>query len=164
MKQESNETRQIKLRCPNCRKENAIYLSRDIACTHCGKSLGDKKYIKPMVSGMTVAIIAFAGGIKLDDYLEKNRYPVNVEYALIESCISAAEEPLAVRVFDRKKEICQDALVRTQHTIDFGQYKAEPDTFIAEYEKQCISIIVEKKKVGVGGDNPLAGSAPTPRH
>jgi|GEM_PF-1597122 hypothetical protein len=141
-----SEKELINIRCPHCFEDNAFNLSKDIKCKHCDKKLTNNKYIKPIISGLatfsTAAIIGIGSGIAVDEYfIDPNRYPVNVEYSIINSCISQYDRPLALSKFRIKKAVCETTLVQTQKKYNYNNYKNDKNGFLKEFESQADNII-----------------------
>lgn len=118
----------------------SINLSENLKCKNCQKPLTNSKYIKPLIKGTsiftTAILIGIGSGIGLDEFFEKNRYPISVEYSIIERSLSGDPSPISRRWFKSKKEACFDALEKTQKKISYKEYKDNPLKFMDEYEKQ----------------------------
>ncbi len=93
-----------------------------------------------MATFTTAAIIGVGSGIALDEVFETDRYPINVEYSIIDNCISAYDAPLKVRVFNSKKHICECALEKTEQKVSYDDYKNNQSVFLNEFEKQAYTI------------------------
>jgi ribosomal protein L37AE/L43A len=109
----------IDVECPHCFKENKINLSTEIKCKHCEKSLIGHKYRKPFMSAMTALIIGAGGTYYINEQFESNRYPINIEYAIINSCVSYSDRPLLRKDYRNKENICICALKKVQKEIDY---------------------------------------------
>jgi hypothetical protein len=148
----NKEKNPIVISCPHCRKDNAINLSKAIKCRHCDKGLTGYKYIKKsIIPVVTAAIIGISAGKVLDDrfenkYFENSRYPIAIEYSIIENCISAADKPLEFNKFKEKKDICECALEGVQKKYSYSEYKEDKNGFLKEYKRQADKVINEKRK------------------
>lgn len=79
--------------CPKCSKESTFNVTEAISCSHCKASFHKLKLAKKAVISTWLAIGAAGyAGHKIDDWLEPNRYPAAIEYALIESCTKGLRE------------------------------------------------------------------------
>ena len=132
----------LEIECPHCSKENKINLSTEIKCKHCEKPLIGQKYKKPFMSAMTAIILGIGGGYYFNEKLDDNRYPLSVEYVLIDSCVSYDKRPLLAKDYKNKENICICALNKTQKEIDYSEYKKKQSTFMNILElkaNECIT-------------------------
>ncbi len=129
--------------CPKCSKESTFNVTEAISCSHCKASFHKLKLAKKAVISTWLAIGAAGyAGHKIDDWLEPNRYPAAIEYALIESCTKGLREISYQRSTTVKFGVCACALEKTQTAFDFKRYKAEPSAFSATMRTEapnCIS-------------------------
>jgi hypothetical protein len=92
---------------------------------------------------MTAVILGIGGGIFLDETFETDRYPVNVEYNIIDSCLSSYEEPLKRGYYKQKRNICICALKKTEQKIDYDDYKKDRNRFLDIFEEEANKCIKE---------------------
>lgn len=131
----------LSIQCPKCKKKNSIETSRPVTCQNCEEPLTNQKTKKTMGVVITALVIGLSGGYALDDLLEKNRYPVDVEYGIIETCLSASEQRISRSNYVRKQEICECALVRSQEEVNFYKYLNSQDEFLNVFQvklDQCM--------------------------
>ena len=122
----------MEITCPKCSKDTTFDVSETISCSHCQISFNKIKFAKKaMIATWGALAIGGYAGHKIDDYLEPNRYSLAVEYALIESCVTGGREVNYQRLATAKFGLCACALEKTQKTIDFKSYKAEPTKFLS---------------------------------
>lgn len=155
---------EIEIICPNtkCAKTITAKLSTD-RC-ECGQELtSDSKpatYIKKpwIVISTTVAFLSgVAGTIGGEYYLVKenlsnekivqshspNRYSVNDEYLIVNSCISEDQRPLRHSYLIKKQEICICALEKTQLIYSTADYKQNYSAFLKTFEtnaNECMNM------------------------
>jgi ribosomal protein S27E len=120
-----NKDNILEVECPKCFEENIINLSSTIKCKHCNEPLIGKKYSKPLISTMTAIIIGAGGGIFLDKKFETDRYPIHIEYNIIDSCLSSHEEPLYRKHYIKKRDICICSLRKTENELDYDDFKKD---------------------------------------
>ena len=132
-----NKNNILEIDCPHCYEENKINLSSAIKCKHCNEPLIGEKYSKPIISVMTAMILGISGGIFLDETFETDRYPINIEYNIIDSCLSNYEEPLKRGYYKQKRNICICALKKTENELDYGDYKKDKNNFLNIFEKEA---------------------------
>jgi hypothetical protein len=134
------EKNRIELRCPHCFEDNKIDVSKSLHCNSCKKTLMNSKYIKPLVKSgsifVTAIVVGLGGGSYLDDYFERERYPINVEYSIIERTLSSDNTPVSKKRYQQKKELCIEALEETQKDFNYAQFKETPIAFMNEFDKQ----------------------------
>jgi hypothetical protein len=121
----------VEITCPKCSKETDFKVTDAISCEHCkssfsGLRLAVKKALLPTVGALALAGYA---GHKLDDLLEPNRYPLETEYALVESCVQGAKRSDYWKLAEGKFELCSCALKLAQKTVNFKKFKDEPAKF-----------------------------------
>ncbi len=134
----------IEITCANCSKDNTVKLSSELNCKHCEDEITGKKYIKKpwILIPTTVAVLSgIAGGVYIDEKMETDRYPMRIEYSLLESCISSYERPLRSSQIRKKKEVCICSLEDTIKEVSYSEYKDSNNMFIRVFElraKDCI--------------------------
>uniref|UniRef100_UPI0040473A1A hypothetical protein n=1 Tax=Aliarcobacter sp. TaxID=2321116 RepID=UPI0040473A1A len=127
----------LKIECPHCSKENEINLSTEIKCKHCEKPLIGHKYRKPFMSAITAFVLGAWDTNQINEQFESNRYPINFEYAIINSCVSDSEQPLLRKNYKYKEDICICALNKTQEEIDYSDYENKQNTFLNIFEAKA---------------------------
>ena len=134
------EQRKLEIRCPHCLEDTEVNLAEAACCKHCKKTLIKTKFIKPIMnagSAFAIAmVVGLGGGSYLDDYFERERYPIAQEYSIIERSISSDRTPVSKYWFLTKKKICIEALKETQKEISYQDYEDNPSAFMNEYERQ----------------------------
>jgi len=119
----------LEVDCPHCYEKNRIKLSSAIKCKHCNKPLIGEKYTKPLISTMTAIILGIGGGVFYEKF-ETDRYPIAIEYSIVNSCMSSYEKPLISKYFSKKKNVCICALKETETEIDFHEYAKDKNKFL----------------------------------
>ena len=101
---------------------------------------------KKIASIIMTLIVGGVTGHHIDDIVEKynleiDRYPLNVEYKIIESCISNYDKPIKRNLYMNKKSICICALEKTELVYDYSSYKSDKMNFLdifEDYSKECM--------------------------
>ncbi|MDX4069862.1 hypothetical protein [Aliarcobacter skirrowii] len=96
----------------------------------------NKQKITSLIMALTLGGVA---GHHIDDIVEKydlqvNRYPIKIEYEIINNCISNDEKPLARKNYLYKKEICTCALEKTELDYSYSSYQKDYNTFLEIFE------------------------------
>ena len=104
----------VELECPKCGTHNAIPQPWGIKCQKCNAPLGKGRYKTRLISAWGAFFFGIGGAVGVSQYLETDRYPIQVEHSIIESCISDSRRPLAYSNILKKRDICICALEETQ--------------------------------------------------
>lgn len=64
---------------------------------------------------------------------KENRYPIEIEYALIDQCISLDDRPLSKSQMIEKRDMCFNFLKEVQKYVTYDEYKNNPDEFLSGY-------------------------------
>jgi transposase-like protein len=74
----------MKVECPHCNTDNVIEYAEHISCEKCEKSFKGFKFSKrKLVSASTALFVGVVGGYKVNSAFDEERYPLEVEYAII---------------------------------------------------------------------------------
>lgn len=104
----------------------------------------NKQKVVSILMALTLGGVA---GHHIDDIVEKydlqvNRYPIEIEYEIINNCISNYEKPLARKIYLYKKEICTCALGKIELYYSYSSYQKDYNTFLEIFEvkaNECMS-------------------------
>ncbi len=99
-----------------------------------------------IASILGIFILGNVSGHHIDDLVEKynleiDRYPIKIEYSIIENCISSYDKPLKYSHIRNKKEVCICALDKTELVYDYKSFKYNQNGFIEIFEnksKECM--------------------------
>lgn len=98
-------------------------------------------YKKPIVSTLTAVFIGAFGVYKIDQhFFTVHRYPVSVEYEIVDACVNASRTLMPAEQYKRKKEICSCALVKAQEDFSYKDMKKDASGFtsrLREHSKIC---------------------------
>ncbi|MGO3890114.1 MAG: hypothetical protein ACTJHW_03965 [Paenalcaligenes sp.] len=93
---------------------------------------------KPLISIFTAVLIGGIGVYEIDKrFFAENRYPVAVEYELVEACVNASRSALTAAQHKRKKEICTCALVKTQVDISYKDMRKDGKLFTSRLKENA---------------------------
>ena len=104
----------------------------------------NKQKVVSILMALTLGGVA---GHHIDDIVEKydlqvNRYPIKIEYEIINNCISNDGKPIAREIYLYKKEICTCALGKTELYYSYSSYQKDYNTFLEIFEvkaNECMS-------------------------
>lgn len=100
--------------------------------------------ISSILSTLTIGAVA---GHHIDDIVEKynlemNRYPMSIEYKIINNCLSSYKEPISYKIYNKKSEVCICSLEKTELEYDYGNFRLEETKFLDIFEenvRECIA-------------------------
>ncbi|MGF1765696.1 hypothetical protein [Aliivibrio kagoshimensis] len=121
----------MKIECPHCQHDNDIEFAKNISCKECEKSFEGFKFSKrALISASTALFVGAMGGYKVNASLEEVRYPLAVEYAIVDSCINSSKNQMSTRRYETKRELCLCALDKTMEDVSYTTYNSESNEFI----------------------------------
>lgn len=130
----------MQIECPSCSKVNKLNLEKNVVCGECKENLSGfkyKKHGKPIFTATSALIIGVLGYKNINTYfLEEPRYPLQIEYSIIEACVNLHKEPLTMRAFETKREICLCSLEETMKDISYDSFKDDKDAFLNTFDKK----------------------------
>ena len=124
-----NKKTTLNIVCPNCSHENKIEYGENILCSECNKTFAGhtyKRFKKPLVSATTALIIGAVGAHQINEHvLERERYPVSVEYEIMDNCINSSRYGMNSQWRADKAKVCACALRKTMNDIPYGEMEEE---------------------------------------
>ena len=100
-----------------------------------------------IVSILSVLIIGAISGHHIDDIIEKynfevDRYPLAIEYQIMENCISNYATPLPINLVKIKKDICVCAFEKTELAYAYDKYILDKDMFLTIFEEKANECLI----------------------
>lgn len=93
---------------------------------------------KPLISTFTAILIGGIGVYEIDKrFFVENRYPLAVEYEVVDACVNAGNSMLTAAQQKRKKEICTCALVKTQVDISYKDMQKDGKVFASRLKENA---------------------------
>lgn len=137
--------RNVEITCPKCSKITDFNVTDAISCEHCKNSFSRLRLVVKATLVPTVGALAIGGviGHQLDNFFEANRYPVEIEYALVESCVQGAKRSEYWRLAEQKFVLCSCALTHAQKSINFKKFKEAPAQF-----RQAMTVSTQRCSAG----------------
>jgi len=122
-----------------CGEEKEFGATIKIHCQSCSIVVKKISFAKPFkVAGIAV-VLAYGGSNFVDYAISDNRYPLDVEHAVIEACISSSQEPLSYRHFSKKRVLCLCAMEKTMNEISYTRYVVNESGFLQAFEEHAQS-------------------------
>lgn|GEM_PF-2568545 len=106
-------------------------------CRECSHVFIRKTVTKPYKVAAILAILSYGASQIIEYVITDNRYPLKLEYALVESCINAYERPLQIRDYHGKKETCLCAIEDAMNEISYVRYSINEDAFLSSMEEKA---------------------------
>lgn len=131
------------IECPSCSIDNKIECGENIVCSECKESFAGhsyKKFKKPLVSATTALLIGAFGTYKADQiFFEDQRYPLSVEYELIDGCVNSSRTLFNSFQYLDKTKTCICALNKTMEVISYKELKKIESEFLTRFRSSIAS-------------------------
>ena len=125
------------IECPSCATENKIEFGDNVLCSECKETFSGhtyKKFKKPFLSATMALMIGGYGTYKADQiFFDEARYPVAVEYELIDSCVNSSKFRMNSSRLVEKKTICACALEKTMEKIGYKEANENETKFLSRF-------------------------------
>ncbi|WP_028469416.1 hypothetical protein [Neptunomonas japonica] len=131
------------IECPSCETDNKIELGDNIVCSECRESFAGysyRKFKKPLITATTAFVIGAFGVYKADQiFFEDQRYPIHVEYELIDSCVNSSRTLMnSYRKID-KTQVCVCALGKTMEEVSYKELQKSESEFLTRFRNSIAS-------------------------
>ena len=123
----------------SCGDKAEVSATVEFQCKSCENVIEKFTVKKPLKAAGLAAILAYGGSQFIDYAITDNRYPLVVEYAVLEACSSSYEEPLSYSSYGSKKKLCLCALEDTMNEISYIRYKINEESFLKAFEQNAKS-------------------------
>ena len=142
MTQEIENSTTVSVNCPACSAVNELDQHRKIECDECQKPITGHKYrAKKAVSASLAFAVGFAGyGLVDRKLLDEKRYPMELEYALVNACTNGDISALPRGLYESKQEICLCAVDKTIKALPYNELderKSELKTVLSASAGAC---------------------------
>ncbi len=123
----------------SCGEKAEVGATVKFHCKACANVIEKFTVKKPLKAAGLAAILAYGGSQFIDYAITDNRYPLDVEYAVLEACASSYKKPLSYNSYDSKKKLCLCALEDTMNEISYIRYKVDEKGFLKAFESNAKS-------------------------
>ncbi len=123
----------------SCGEKAEIGATVKFHCKACANVIEKFTVKKPLKAAGLAAILAYGGSQFIDYAITDNRYPLDVEYAVLEACTSSHKQPLSYSSYGSKKKLCLCALEDTMNEISYVRYKVNEKGFLKAFESNAKS-------------------------
>jgi hypothetical protein len=131
------------IECPHCQHDNEIEFAENILCKKCEKDYKGVKFSKrKLITGTAMILLTYVGVHTLNDEVKGygDRYPIAVEYALLDSCINGSKNSISQNRYLSKRDVCLCALKEAQEDYPYSDYKDHAKGFVSifrQYANSC---------------------------
>ncbi|MGH1450920.1 MAG: hypothetical protein ACRBBM_16060 [Pseudomonadaceae bacterium] len=123
----------MQIECPGCKKGNNLNLEQVVRCGHCQVELTGHNYKKTKRAIGAIVAALFLGAAGHNALSSDDRYPIVVEYDLVQSCLEGSQSALRRSQYELKKEDCICALRAVQPEFSLGQIRSETQQFLSAF-------------------------------
>jgi len=123
----------------SCGDKAEVVATVEFQCKTCESIIEKFSIKKPLKAAGLAAVLAYGGSQFIDYAITDNRYPLSVEYAVLEACSSSYKEPISYSSYGSKKQLCLCALENTMNEISYIRYKVDEKGFLKAFEKNAKS-------------------------
>lgn len=132
----------MQIECPACKEVNQIEYAQNIECGSCKSTLEGyfyKRFKKPLVLTSFVISLSAFGGYEVGKLISDDRYPMTIEYELINACSSGRLYALSRNSAKEKTSLCICALEKTINDINYSDIKANEKRFVSRFRENIIA-------------------------
>tara|TARA_R110000744_G_scaffold52291_1_gene112084 strand:+ start:399 stop:803 length:405 start_codon:yes stop_codon:yes gene_type:complete len=132
----------MQIECPACQEANQIEYAENIKCGKCEKTLANhyyKRFKKPIISTTFAVCIAALGGYQVEKAISDDRYPMAIEYELINICSSEQLYSLPHKSAKEKTSLCVCALEKTVDDIVYSDFKENEKQFVSRFKSNIVA-------------------------
>ncbi len=119
------------------KKERKYFLEIFLKCKACDKVLKKQTITNPYKIAALLVVVSYGASNFIDYAITDNRYPLSVEYEVMEACTSSYSKPLSYGGFSSKKKICLCALEDTMNEISYIRFKSDEKVFLTAFEENA---------------------------
>ncbi|EGQ9892969.1 hypothetical protein ACI1G1_003415 [Vibrio cholerae] len=114
-----------------CECEGPIKVKTRVSHTCCTcnqpvKGLQLKKKLKYMA---IIGVVGYGVGQVTENVIFDNRYPLEVEYSILDACVNSSGSPLSLKQYRSKQKVCLCAVGETINTVNYSSYKSSSHEF-----------------------------------
>ncbi|MCF1457520.1 MAG: hypothetical protein LPH21_08135, partial [Shewanella sp.] len=110
----------------------------NISCKECNQNyVGFSFSRRKLIAGSTIALLGYIGVHATLDEVKGygDRYPIELEYALLDSCINGSRGVISESLLRSKRQACTCALEKTQEELPYKDYKEDKTSFASLFRR-----------------------------
>lgn len=120
--------------------KRSYFVELYIKCRSCNKTIKKITITKPYKVAALLTVVSYGASQFIEYVVTDNRYPLGVEYAVLDSCVNSYGSVIPYGSYRSKKKICLCALEETMNEISYIRYKVDEDGFLEalrDNAKEC---------------------------
>lgn len=131
MTQEIERSTTITVNCPACSAVNELDQRSRIDCEKCEKPITGHKYgAKGALPAVLAFTVGFTGyGLVDRNFLETKRYPMELEYALVNACTNGDLNAIPRELYESKQEVCLCAVAKAVEALPYEDLEEKKSEF-----------------------------------
>lgn len=142
MTREIERSTTVSVNCPSCSAVNELDQRREIECEKCENPITGHKYgAKGALPAVLAFTVGFTGyGLVDHNFLDAKRYPMELEYAMVNACANGDLSALPRELHESKQEICICAVGKTVEVLPYNELeerKSEIRQVLSSSVKEC---------------------------
>ena len=142
MAKELEHSTTLSINCPSCSAVNELEQHGNIACEKCENPITGHKYgAKGALPAVLAFTVGFTGYGLIDrNFLDTKRYPLELEYAMVNACTNGDISALPRGLYESKQEICLCAVGKTVKALPYNELderKSELKTLLSVSAREC---------------------------
>lgn len=135
MSEPKENTKAIELECPGCAEVNTFDQQQPIICKKCTKSMSGRRYKVASLGVLPFIFGAVGYGLVDRQILAEERYPLEYEFAVANSCINGDQSGLSWQSYSKKQDICLCAVGKTINGYPYSDFKKDPKAFSTSFNR-----------------------------
>ena len=114
------------IKCPHCATNNTIAYAEHIACGECKKNFQGESFTKlkkPLISAGVTLILGVYAGHKVESWMDENRYPLSIEYAIVDTCVNNSSRSRSITYYKDLRDVCLCAAETSISEVPYRDFK-----------------------------------------
>jgi ribosomal protein S27AE len=130
MTKETESSTLLIVNCPACSAGNELDQHHRIDCGKCEKPITGHTYAVKGVSAMFAFDVGVAGyGLVDRNLLNTERYPMELEYAMVNACANGDLSALPRQMYESKQEVCLCAIEKVEEALPYSELEERESEF-----------------------------------
>ena len=121
----------------NCKCEGPIKIKTRVShtCGSCQKIVKGFQFKKKLKYAAIIGVIGYGSGQAMESIFFDNRYPLDVEYSIIDACVNSSGKALSSRQYQNKQKLCLCAVEDTINDVSYSSFKSSEHLFNQSLQK-----------------------------
>lgn len=127
----------MEIACPECGTDTRLPLPFGITCASCKVHIADGKFDRRSNRLGRLVFVAAATGALSYTIMSSDRYPIETEYAIVESCVGNSKRSFLDREVREKRDVCLCALDQTQQELTLDDFNDDRKVFFTTFRAKA---------------------------